>query len=236
MLPAFPTERVLHFDDDLIVVDKPTGLLSVTGKGPAGQDCVHGRLLLRWPDALVVHRLDMATSGLMVFARGIDAQRALSRSFACREVHKRYRAVVAGQPSRTSTGSEVPGEPDDDDPGPFTPFFTIDLPLSPDWPNRPRQRVDRVAGRPSTTRWRALGRADGPWGEGTLLELEPVTGRSHQLRVHLMSIGHPIVGDALYAPDALARAAPRLLLHATALALEHPADGRRRTFACPAPF
>lgn len=236
MLPAFPLERVLHLDDDLIVVDKPAGLLAVTGKGPAGADCVHARLLQRWPDALVVHRLDMATSGLMLFARGIDAQRALSRSFARREVHKRYRAVVAGEPFRPSTGPEVCGAPDDDPLRPFAPWSTIDLPLSPDWPDRPRQKVDRVAGRPSVTRWRSLGRADGPWGAGTLLELEPVTGRSHQLRVHLMSIGHPIVGDALYAPDALVQAAPRLLLHAAVLAFDHPADGRRRTFGCPAPF
>lgn len=236
MLPAFPFERVLHVDDDLIVVDKPSGLLSVTGRGPAGEDCVHARLLSRWPDALVVHRLDMATSGLMVFARGIDAQRALSRSFARREVHKRYRAVVAGEPSRMSGCPQAAGGSTGGASTLFASWSVIALPLSPDWPNRPRQKVDPVAGRPSTTRWRPLGRADGPWGAGTLLELEPVTGRSHQLRVHLMSIGHPIVGDALYSPDAIATASPRLFLHATALVFDHPRDARRRSFGCPAPF
>jgi tRNA pseudouridine32 synthase/23S rRNA pseudouridine746 synthase len=212
----------LHLDDWLLVAEKPAGLLSVAGRGPAGEDCLHARVRRQWPDALVVHRLDMATSGLMVFARGIEAQRTLSRAFASREVEKRYVAVVAGVPR--------PMDPDADG------WSVIDLPLAADWPARPRQKVDAAHGRPSLTRWRAIGGAPGPWGAGTLLELEPVTGRSHQLRVHLAAIGHPVVGDALYAPEPLALAASRLLLHAERLALAHPADGRRLSWRSGAPF
>lgn len=212
----------LHLDDWLLVAEKPAGLLSVAGRGPAGEDCLHARVRRQWPDALVVHRLDMATSGLMVFARGIEAQRTLSRAFASREVDKRYVAVVAGVPR--------PRDPDADG------WSVIDLPLAADWPARPRQKVDAAHGRPSLTRWRAVADAPGPWGAGTLLELEPVTGRSHQLRVHLAAIGHPVVGDALYAPEPLAGAASRLLLHAERLALAHPADGRRLSWRSGAPF
>jgi tRNA pseudouridine32 synthase/23S rRNA pseudouridine746 synthase len=152
------------------------------------------------PDALVVHRLDMATSGLMLFARGIDMQRALSRAFAARRVDKRYTAVVAGLVA--------------DDEG------SIDLPIAADWPNRPRQKIDAERGRPSLTRWRVLARDAAT--ATTRLAVEPVTGRTHQLRVHLHAIGHPIVGDALYAPTA---AAPRLLLHASLLRFADPRSG-----------
>lgn len=210
--------RLLYSDEWILVVDKPAGLLSVQGRGPAGDDCLHARVRRAWPDALVVHRLDMATSGLIVFGRGPEAQRRLSRAFERREVRKRYVAIVAGRAAPAEDWSE------------------IDLPLAADWPNRPRQRVDQVAGRPSRTRWRAVGDAPGPWGEGTRLALEPVTGRSHQLRVHLMAIGHPIVGDALYAPDPVVRASSRLLLHAEWLELPHPADGRPVSWRCPATF
>ncbi len=213
---------VLHADDWLLVADKPAGVLSVAGRGPAGEDCLHARLREAWPDALVVHRLDMATSGLMVFARGERAQRILSIAFAGRAVDKRYVAVVAGKPEPAST----------DDEG----WATIDLPLAADWPARPRQKVDAVSGRPSLTRWRIAREARCAWEGGTRLELQPVTGRSHQLRVHLAAIGHPILGDALYAPGPLARAAPRLLLHAESLALAHPADGRPLAWRCDAPF
>jgi tRNA pseudouridine32 synthase/23S rRNA pseudouridine746 synthase len=213
---------VLHADEWLLVVDKPAGMLSVAGRGPAGEDCLHARLRRRWPDALVVHRLDMATSGLMVFARGAQAQRLLSRAFAERAVDKRYVAVVAGTPQAR--------EPDGEG------WSVIDLPLAADWPARPRQKVDAASGRPSLTRWRAAGEARGARDGGTRLELQPVTGRSHQLRVHLAAIGHPIVGDALYAPQPLARASPRLLLHAERLALAHPADGRSRAWRSAAPF
>ncbi len=213
---------MLHADDWLIVVDKPAGLLAVAGRGPAGEDCLHARLRLRWPGALVVHRLDMATSGLMVFALHAQSQRALSRAFAERAVDKRYVALVSGRPRAC--------DPDEEG------WSRIALPLAADWPARPRQKVDALDGRPSLTRWRLAPEAGVGRDDATLLELQPVTGRSHQLRVHLAAIGHPVVGDTLYAPEAVARAAPRLMLHARELALPHPADGRRVAWRCAAPF
>ena len=207
-----PREAVLFAAEHLIVCDKPAGLLAVPGRGDAGRHHLLGWLQREWPDADVVHRLDMATSGLMVFARGAEAKRRLSAQFAQREVDKRYVAVVAG---------EVQGEAGE-----------IDLPLAPDWPRRPMQCVDRERGKPSLTRWRVLARESGR----TRLALEPVTGRSHQLRVHLQALGHAIVGDALYAPPQVAAASPRLLLDACALALVHPTTGAPLRFERPAPF
>jgi len=210
------SEGLVYVDEHLLVVDKPAGLLAVPGRGPDKQDCLSARVQRLWPDALVVHRLDMATSGLFLMARGPAMQRALSRCFADREVAKRYTAVVEGIIA-ADTG-----------------WHEIDLPLIADWPNRPLQKVDPVHGKPSMTRWRVLGtdRAAGT----TRLELEPVTGRSHQLRVHLLAIGHPILGDALYAPPAVRARAPRLLLHAHALAFDHPVLGQRLTFESRPPF
>lgn len=205
---------VIHADDGLVVVDKPAGLLSVPGRGADKADCAAARVRARWPDAEVVHRLDMATSGLFVMARGKAAQRRLCAAFEHREVDKTYEALVAGLVH--------------DDAG------TIDLPLSADWPRRPLQKVDPVAGRPAVTRFRVIAR-DAEAGT-TRLALEPVTGRSHQLRVHLAHLGHPILGDALYAPDAAVAGGARLMLHAVALALPHPADGRRVGWNSPAPF
>lgn len=213
-----PDERILHCDEWLLVVNKPEGLLSVPGRGPDRADCLVTRLQARWPEVLAVHRLDMGTSGVMVFARGAEAQRRLSMGFERRTVGKRYVAVVAGSPPTREAWSE------------------IDLPLAVDWPNRPRQRVDHANGRPSRTRWRVLAPQAGSWGPGARLALEPVTGRSHQLRVHLMAIGHPIIGDPLYAPPALAAGSPRLLLHAERLELLHPADGRPVGWQVAAPF
>lgn len=189
--------HIVHVDGQVVVADKPAGLLCVPGRGPERADCLATRVQARWPDAQVVHRLDMATSGLVVFGRGAAMQRALSIAFADRQVHKRYEAVVAGLMN--------------DDAGEIT------LPLAADWPNRPRQQVDHAAGKPSLTRWQVLAR-DAVQGT-TRLALTPVTGRTHQLRVHLAAIGHAIVGDALYAPPAWAAASPRLLLHACALGL-----------------
>lgn len=207
----------VHADASLLVLDKPSGLLAVPGRGPDKQDCLAARVQARYPDALVVHRLDMDTSGLMVMARGAAAQRALSRAFAERAVHKRYHAVVAGILQAPPEG-----------------WGCIDLPLICDWPNRPRQIVDPILGKPSLTRWRVLGHdAAGAW---TRVELEPVTGRSHQLRVHLQALGHPILGDALYAPPEVQARADRLLLHACALRLPHPASGQDCEFTSPAPF
>ncbi len=214
--PVGPAD-VLFVDEHLIVVNKPAGLLSVPGKGPDKQDCLSKRIEHQYADALIVHRLDMATSGLMVFARGAAVQRALNAAFADREVHKRYVAVVHGL-IETPTGI----------------WHTLDRPLRVDWPNRPLRVVDPVAGQPSTTRWRLL-HADTA-GNTCLVELEPVTGRTHQLRVHMLSMGYPIVGDALYAPAPIAALSPRLLLHACALEFRHPARTEPLRFECPAPF
>ena len=214
ILPGMSGLILVHVDASLIVVDKPAGLLAVPGRGGDKADCVLARLLPSWPDARVVHRLDMATSGLMLLARGADAQRRLGHAFERREVDKTYVAVVTG---------EVDGE-----------CGSIDLPLAADWPNRPLQRVDRETGRPALTHWQVLGR-DAAAGT-TRLALQPVTGRSHQLRVHLLALGHPIVGDALYAPPEALAKAPRLLLHAQSLQLAHPVDGRTLRFHSPAPF
>jgi tRNA pseudouridine32 synthase/23S rRNA pseudouridine746 synthase len=211
---------LLHVDDSLIVVVKPAGLLAVPGRGEQRRDCLAARVQALHADALTVHRLDMATSGLMVFARGAAMQRALSAAFAERQVDKRYEAVVEGVMAQDA-GS-------------------IDAPLAADWPRRPRQKVDALQGRPSLTHWQVLQRG----ADWTRLALQPVTGRSHQLRVHLLSIGHPIRGDALYAPcetdagAASTRQEPldRLLLHATRLALRHPVTGAALCFESAAPF
>jgi len=204
----------LHADAHCIVVCKPSGLLAVPGRGEAGRDCLSERVRSKYADALIVHRLDMATSGLMLLARGTEAQRTLSIAFARREVHKRYVAIVAGRMASAE------GE--------------IELPLSADWPNRPRQQVDKLRGRPSLTRYRVLD-VDAA-NASTRVELEPVTGRAHQLRVHLLAIGHPILGDALYAGPDVQAAAPRLLLHASSLRFAHPASGEPMSFDSPPPF
>jgi tRNA pseudouridine32 synthase/23S rRNA pseudouridine746 synthase len=204
--------QLIYLDDTLIVVDKPAGLPSVPGRADGLQDCMASRVQALAEDALVVHRLDMATSGLLLFARGKPAQRLLSHAFAQREVGKTYVAVVAGRLVQDD------GE--------------IDLPLITDWPNRPRQKVDFDTGKPSVTRYRVLSRND----LDTRLALAPLTGRSHQLRVHLLALGHPIVGDALYAPPDVVARSPRLLLHAQSLSLTHPVTGEALQFESPAPF
>ncbi|MCW5633901.1 MAG: RluA family pseudouridine synthase [Rubrivivax sp.] len=205
-----------YVDDTIVVMEKPAGLLAVPGRGEDKRASLSEHVRERWPDALVVHRLDMPTSGLMLFARGAAAQRCLSMAFEARRIAKRYVAVVHGL---------VAGDRGE-----------IDAPLAVDWPNRPRQCIDRAHGRPSLTRWRVLARDEA--AQRTRLALEPVTGRAHQLRVHLLSIGHAIVGDALYghgdgAPDATS---PRLMLHASRLAFAHPHDGHAVEFESPPPF
>lgn len=202
--------KLLHADDDLLVVDKPAGLLSVPGRGEGEQHNLTVQLRRQFADAMVVHRLDQATSGLMLFARNVEVQRSLSMAFEARRVHKQYVAEVHGH---------VAGE-----------SGSIDAPLMADWPHRPRQMVDAERGKPALTRWRVTRRGS----HTTRLDLEPVTGRSHQLRVHLLSIGHPIVGDMLYAEGWPAH--PRLLLHATHLSLQHPRTGELLDFDCPPPF
>jgi tRNA pseudouridine32 synthase/23S rRNA pseudouridine746 synthase len=212
-----PDVNLLYVDDTLLVADKPSGLLAVPGRGADKQDCLAARVQACYPDALIVHRLDMATSGLMVMARGAAAQRTLSKAFAAREVGKRYVAVVAGRLH----------SPQED-------WGTIDLPIIVDWPNRPLRIVDHQQGKPSLTRWRVLGHDAS--GSSTRVELEPVTGRSHQLRVHLRELGYPILGDALYAPPDVQALSARLLLHAGSLRFAHPVTGEAMSFGCRAPF
>ncbi|MEP7057401.1 MAG: pseudouridine synthase [Caldimonas sp.] len=206
--------ELVHLDAHCIVAVKPAGLLSVPGRGADLQDCLAVRIRACHDDALVVHRLDMATSGLIVFARGIESQRRLNAAFAQREVAKTYIAVVAGRVAAEH------GE--------------VDLPICADWPNRPRQMIDHRRGKAALTRYRVVDRE--PDGRSTRIELEPVTGRAHQLRVHMLALGHPILGDALYAPDDVQRASARLMLHAAALRFAHPASGAPVCIASSAPF
>ncbi|MEY4980205.1 MAG: hypothetical protein RLZZ352_2475 [Pseudomonadota bacterium] len=225
--------ETLFADESLLVLVKPAGLLAVPGRGEDKQDCLSRRAQALWPDALVVHRLDMATSGLVVMARGLAAQRALSRAFEQRQVHKRYVAVVAGQ--------LVNPEPDNG-------WCCINLPLVVDWVNRPRSKVCHDSGKPSVTHWRQAPLTQTPetpaqthrqqttHPPSTRLELEPITGRTHQLRVHLQALGHPILGDALYASPEQHACAPRLLLHAETLQLPHPVSGELLRFHSPCPF
>lgn len=208
---ALPVQAV-HEDADILVLLKPAGLLCVPGRGPDKQDCLSARAQQRWPGALIVHRLDQATSGLVLMARHIDAQRRLGLAFEQRQVHKRYVAVVQGHMGRTYDGT----------------WAEIDLPIAADWERRPLRVVDAALGKPSLTRWCADAH-DAAAGTTRVL-LEPVTGRTHQLRVHLAAVGHAILGDALYADAATQARSPRLLLHASDLALAHPATGESLQF------
>lgn len=201
-----------YLDEALIVVDKPTLMLSVPGRGPDKQDSVVTRLAAEFEWVREVHRLDWETSGLMVLARSREAHSELSRQFREREVEKRYQAIVSGR------FAEAQG--------------SVELPLCCDWPNRPRQMVDMERGKPSLTHWRLLCEE----GENSRVALIPVTGRSHQLRVHMQALGHPILGDRLYAHPAARDAAPRLLLHAERLVLRHPDSGKRLELVSRAAF
>jgi tRNA pseudouridine32 synthase/23S rRNA pseudouridine746 synthase len=214
---------VVYSDAHLSVLNKPSGLLSVPGRGEDKQDCLIARAQQAWPDALTVHRLDMATSGLVVVARGADVQRQLSQAFAQREVYKMYEAVVDGTPpGATPSVSEDEAWKD------------IHMPLLIDWPNRPKSKVDWEHGKPSHTQWR---RKSGDLIAGaTRVELQPITGRTHQLRLHMMAIGHAILGDALYASPEVCARAPRLLLHARQLQFNHPITAERLSFETAVPF
>lgn len=212
--------KLVYADESLLVLNKPSGLLAVPGRGEDKEDCLSRRVKSQYPEALVVHRLDMATSGLMLLARSRAVQRTLSIAFAAREVHKRYEAVVQGllaMPPQAEGG-----------------WATINLPIALDWPSRPLRVIDHLLGKPSTTRWQVV--AYDPVTDATRLLLEPVTGRSHQLRVHLQALGHPILGDALYAPAEIQAAAPRLLLHAQQLRLTHPVTGAALQLVAETPF
>ncbi len=211
--------RILHASDRLVVVDKPAGVRSVPGNGPDGGVCVEAWVRARFPLAdgpLTVHRLDMATSGLMVYALDRAAQAELSTQFMKRRVGKTYTALLAGVPGAESG--------------------VVELPLRVDWPNRPRQIVDHELGKPARTEWRRIAIEHRDGQDRARLEMVPVTGRSHQLRVHAAhadGIGIPILGDELYGDAA---SAPRLLLHATTLAFSDPDDGSRREFRSEPPF
>ena len=205
---------VLYQDDAILVVDKPSGLLSVPGRGENKQDCLFSRVHAEHNDALIVHRLDMDTSGVMVLARNKEIHRKISILFEQREVQKRYIAIVDGR-IKDAAGK-------------------IDLPLICDWPNRPRQIVDHAQGKPSVTRYKVLSRNIEE--DTTRVELEPETGRSHQLRVHLQSLGHPILGDRFYASEQQRMKAPRLLLHALSLGFIHPVTSEPLRCVCESPF
>lgn len=207
---------VLHLDEFLLVTDKPAGLLSVPAGGEGRQDCLAARIQARWADARIVHRLDAATSGLVLFARGAEMLRRMSLAFEQRVVGKQYLAVVHGHVVQDS------GE--------------IDLPLAEDADNRPRQIVDPLRGRRALTRYRVLDRQGTGADAISRLELKPVTGRAHQLRVHLLSLGHPIVGDPLYAAPESATRFARMHLHATRIGFMHPQTRVPLLFDSPAPF
>ncbi len=210
--PAKPFLSVVYHDDDLLVLDKPSGLLTVPGKAPEHGDCLELRARQAYPQSRIVHRLDMDTSGIVVLAMNAKAHRHLGLQFERRHIKKTYIARVWGVVEKDSG--------------------TIDLPLICDWPNRPRQMVDHERGKPSQTDWQVLTRNEG----STRVKLTPLTGRSHQLRVHMLSLGHVILGDNIYADAPALAAADRLQLHAQSLTLFHPADGRTCEFASKCPF
>jgi len=225
--------ELVHQDDALLVLHKPAGLLSVPGRGADKLDSLSYRVQQQFPEALVVHRLDRDTSGLLIMARGANMQSQLSKLFASRSVHKRYTAVCFGVLHDGDQAGKSPLDPE----LPET-WNAIDLPIWLDWAKRPQREID-PHGQPSLTRWRLVGHeAQDPNSSQTFsrLELEPYTGRTHQLRVHLQALGHPILGDTLYAPPELQALSPRLLLHATRLSLPHPVTGQTLSLHCPPPF
>lgn len=203
---------VLHLDDQLLAINKPSGLLSVPGKALEHRDCLETRVKDAYPDALLVHRLDMDTSGVMIFAHNKTAQKHLGSQFFKRQLKKTYVARVSGVMVH--------------DEG------TVDLPLIVDWPNRPLQKVCHETGKPSVTEWSVLER----YANSTRVELRPLTGRSHQLRVHMLKIGHPILGDRFYATEADITASDRLLLHAQRMQLRHPDGGEWIDIKASCPF
>jgi len=202
--------RILYRDADLLVVDKPTLLLSVPGRHPLNRDCLIGRLAAHYPGVVAVHRLDLDTSGVMIVPRHRESLSRLARQFQSRSIAKTYIARVSGVVNK-NTG-------------------TISLPLTRDWPNRPRQKVCFETGKAAITHWRLISTDNNT----SLLELTPVTGRSHQLRIHLSEVGHPILGCDFYSPENVLAAAPRLLLHASRIRFAHPMSGDIITACSPA--
>lgn len=210
--PTDPWLTIIHQDDRLVVLDKPSGLLSVAGKDPALADCLEARVKARWPTASMVHRLDKDTSGILIMALDKVALAFVSQQFEKRTSKKSYVARVWGQMD-TDSG-------------------LVDLPLATDWDNKPRQRVDYERGRASQTEWVVMERE----AQATRVRLNPLTGRTHQLRVHMLSLGHPILGDQFYATGDAFAAADRLQLHAEELTIQHPTSLERVTFHVPTPF
>ncbi|GAC16811.1 pseudouridine synthase [Aliiglaciecola lipolytica] len=208
----YPYFDILYQDEDLLVLNKSSGLLTVPGKALEHKDSLQLRVQRAFPTATIVHRLDMATSGLIVLALNMDSHRKISKSFELRQTAKTYIARVHGKLK--------------------DPQGSIDLPLICDWPNRPKQMVDFERGKKALTHWKCLASDE----HESLVELTPVTGRSHQLRVHMLSLGHPILGDRLYAHHDALVAANRLQLHAQLLKFNHPQTNQPKTFTCPAPF
>jgi tRNA pseudouridine32 synthase / 23S rRNA pseudouridine746 synthase len=209
---------LIYEDNALLLFNKPSGLLSVPGKGPDKADCLRTRVQQVYPEALTVHRLDMSTSGILLMARSAELHRKLSIAFANREVEKRYIAVVEGKVAEHS--AEI--------------WQLIDKPIATDWINRPLQKIDAQEGKPSQTRYKLL--SYDATADTTRLELAPITGRTHQLRVHLQSIGHSILGDHLYASPEMMAKSVRLMLHASELRLAHPVSENSLTFQCACPF
>nr|WP_100656226.1 RluA family pseudouridine synthase [Alteromonas flava] len=210
--PTDPYLSIVYRDDDIIVLDKPSGLLSVQGRAAAHFDSIQTRVQRVFPTASVVHRLDMATSGLLVMALNKPANSHLSRQFQQRKVSKTYYARVYGQVTPAQG--------------------KVELPLICDWPNRPKQMVDHEHGKPSVTEY-TVEQQD---AFSALVRLNPITGRSHQLRVHMQALGYPILGDRLYAEGEALRVSPRLLLHATTLEFDHPTQPKRMQFRSEHPF
>ena len=217
-----PYLDIIFQDEDIVVLNKSSGLLSVPGRLPEHQDCLQNRVQRVLPTATVVHRLDMATSGIIIMALNKPAHVFISRQFEQRKTKKSYIARVFGH-VKESEGS-------------------VDLPLICDWPNRPKQKVDHENGKQSLTHYQVLSygepnSGDGcPESESTLVELTPITGRSHQLRVHMLALGHPILGDRLYAHEQALTVSPRLQLHARNLSLAHPVNNELLNFTAPCPF
>ncbi len=204
--PLSPCLTVIHVDDELLILSKPSGLLTVPGKAVEHSDCLEQRAQKDYPGALIVHRLDMDTSGIIIMARNKSVLAHLGKQFEKRTVHKKYIANVWGHLEQKN------GE--------------IDLPLICDWPNRPRQKVDHEHGRPAKTVWDVIDYKE----NYTRVRLTPITGRSHQLRVHMLSLGHPILGDNIYAHDEAYKASERLQLHAERITIYHPKTGERVEF------
>ena len=208
----FESSWIIYADDHLIVANKPSGLLSVPGRGVDKQECLLSHLLINFPDAKIVHRLDMDTSGLMVVARSAEVHRHLSRQFQERQTNKTYHAVCSGRLNQSSGYTN--------------------LPMRCDWERRPLQMIDFKQGKGAQTFWRVLHQDP----ESFLIELTPITGRSHQLRLHMKSLGHPILGDNLYADPHSLKLSNRLLLHAKTLSFTHPVTQELLSFDCPTNF